>query len=120
MLDERNNIGSFKLVIKNIPENFSDNQLQELLIKNFENKVKDINIIKTVHKYSKNNKICFITIESFDTRKQILDFFSSFELVDPKGLKTKLLILDCLYQTKIKENKDINENTINESILYFN
>ena len=115
MSDESINLSSFKLVIKNIPENFSDNQLQELLNKNFENKIRDIHIIKTVHKYTKNNKIFFITIESFDTRKQILDFFSTFELVDPKGLKTKLAILDCLYQTKLKENNDINDNTINDS-----
>jgi hypothetical protein len=109
-----------RLVIKNIPENFSNEQLNELITKNFENKIKDVNIVKLEHKYhSKNNKICFLTAENLETRKQIFSFFSGFEMVDPKGFKQKLTVVDCLYQNpnqnKVKVVKDVIENTIEQS-----
>jgi hypothetical protein len=111
-----------RLAIKNIPENFSNQQILDLLTKNFENMLKNIDIIKLEHKYNlKNNKICFLTAENLDIRKKVIDFFSVFELVDPKGFKQKLIVVDCLYQNKFKSNKDSIENTIDKSksISYF-
>jgi hypothetical protein len=104
-----------RLVIKNIPEKFVNDQFAELINKNFENKVKDIEIVKLEHKYSKNNKICFVTTDSLDGRKEFMQFFNGFELIDPKGYKQKLTVNDCLHQTKSKAAKDVIENTIDES-----
>jgi hypothetical protein len=108
---------SFRLVIKNIPENLSDEQLLDILSKNFEeNKIRDINIIKLEHKYKmKNNKICYVTVENLEMRKQLFNFFSGFELVDPKGFKQKLAVVDCLYQNKGKSMKDPIENSLEKS-----
>ena len=81
---------SSRLVIKNIPESLSDNKLIEILKKNFEGHIKnDILICKLVKKYSmkKRNKMCYITIDNLETRNKVYDFFSSFELVDPRGFK---------------------------------
>jgi hypothetical protein len=107
---------SCRLVIKNIPENFSNEQMTDLLNKNFENKISNILIIKLDHKFNlKNNKICYLTAENLEVRKAVTSFFSTFELVDPKGFKQKLSVVDCLYQTKTKEVKDPLENTIDTS-----
>jgi RNA recognition motif-containing protein len=106
---------SSRLVIKNIPQNFSDTQIKELITKNFENKIKDITSIKLEHKYSKNNKLCYLTTDNLETRRDIIEFFNGFELIDPKGLKQKLSIIDCLYQNKTKSQKDKIENTIEQS-----
>lgn len=105
---------SSRLVIKNIPEKFPDDQLTELIKKNFENRIKDINILKLDHKYSKNNKLCFLTTDNLDTRRDAIQFFNGFELIDPKGFKQKLTIIDCLNQNKQKNQKDKIENTIEQ------
>jgi hypothetical protein len=111
-------IEQLRLVVKNIPENLSDNQINDLFNKNFEGKFKDLNICCSVHKYSKNSKFCFLTVDSFDVRKKVMDFFSTFEIIDPKGIKIKLIVLDCLYQNRIKENKDNMINSIGDSIFF--
>ena len=104
-----------RLVIKNIPHSLSDNQIKDILKKNFEDRIKDdILICKLEKKYSlkKRNKICFITVDNLKTRNDIFEFFSTFELIDPKGIKQKLTVNDCLYQSKIKAENDPIENTI--------
>ena len=104
-----------RLVIKNIPHSLSDNQIKDILKKNFENRIKDdILICKLEKKYSlkKRNKICFITVDNLKTRNDIFEFFSTFELIDPKEKKQKLTVNDCLYQSKIKAENDPIENTI--------
>ena len=104
-----------RLVIKNIPHSLSDNQIKDILKKNFENRIKDdILICKLEKKYSlkKRNKICFITVDNLKTRNEVYEFFSTFELIDPKGIKQKLTVNDCLYQSKIKAENDPIENTI--------
>jgi RNA recognition motif-containing protein len=111
---------SSRLVIKNIPENFSDDQLIELIKKNFEIRIKNITIIKLEHKYSKNNKLCYLTTDNLDTRREIIQFFNGFELIDPKGFKQKLSIVDCLYQNILKTQKDKILNTIDQSKILFN
>lgn len=88
----------------------------EILNKNFEDKIKDISIEKLEHKYNlKNNKLCFLTVENFELRKKVISFFSTFEMVDPRGFKQKLSVMDCLYQNKPKALKDSAEGTINQS-----
>lgn len=109
---------SSRLVIKNIPENFPDNHLLELINKNFENKIKDINIIKLEHEYSKNNKLCYLTTDNLNTRREVIQYFNGFKVIDPKGFKQKLSIVDCLFQNKSKAQPDKIENTIEQSILY--
>ena len=37
----------------------------------------------------KRNKICYITVDNLETRNKVYEFFSSFELVDPRGFKQK-------------------------------
>ncbi len=110
---------SSRIVLKNIPENFSDEQLKELLNKNFEGKLKDVIINKLEHKYnSKNNKICFVTAENFEIRKKIFAFFSSFEMVDPRGFKQKVNVADCLHQTKAKNLEEKITNTLENCISF--
>ena len=106
---------SSRLVIKNIPESLSDNKLIEILKKNFEGHIKnDILICKLVKKYSmkKRNKICYITVDNLETRNKVYEFFSSFELVDPRGFKQKLTINDAIYQFRQKGIDDPLNNTI--------
>lgn len=109
---------SCRLTLKNIPENFSNEQLLDLLDKKFESKLKDIIITNLEHKYnSKNNKICFVTAENIEMRKKVFNFFASFEMIDPRGFKQKINIVDCLYQNPPKDNiiKDSIEGTIENS-----
>ncbi len=107
-----------RLTLKNIPENFSNEQLLDLLNKKFEDKLKDIVITNLEHKYnSKNNKICFVTAENFEERKKVFSFFTTFEMVDPRGFKQKITVVDCLFQNQVKEKslKDTIEGTIGQS-----
>jgi hypothetical protein len=104
-----------RLVIKNIPNNLNDEEIMDVLKKNFgEHIIDKILVFKLLKKYSlkKRNKICFLTVDNFETRQNIIDFLDTFELVDPKGIKQKLTVNDCLLQNKIKGNEDQIENTI--------
>jgi hypothetical protein len=106
-----------RLVIKNIPNNLNDEQIINIFKKNFgEHIIDKILVFKLLKKYSlkKRNKICFLTVDNFETRQNIIDFLDTFELVDPKGIKQKLTVNDCLLQNKIKGNEDQNENTIED------
>lgn len=106
-----------RLIIKGIPENISDEHFESILNDNFSKFIKEQPlIIKLNKKYStkKKNKICFFTVDSLEARAKIVDFFSSFELIDPKGMKQKLIVNDCLLQTRIKVNMDAMENTIDD------
>ena len=106
---------SSRLVIKNIPDNLSDTKLIEIIKKNFEEHVKnDILICKLEKKYSMKgrNKICFITVDNLKTRNDIFEFFSTFELVDPRGIKQKLTVNDAIYQSRTKPIDDPICNTI--------
>ena len=103
------------LVIKNIQYNLNDEQIINIFKKNFgEHIIDKILVFKLLKKYSlkKRNKICFLTVDNFETRQNIIDFLDTFELVDPKGIKQKLTVNDCLLQNKIKGNEDQIENTI--------
>jgi hypothetical protein len=109
---------SCRLTLKNIPENFSNEQLLDLLDRKFESKLKDVIITNLEHKYnSKNNKICFVTAENLEMRKKVINFFATFEMVDPRGFKQKINIVDCLFQNQSKDNfiKDSIEGTIQNS-----
>ena len=77
-----------RLVIKNIPNNLNDEQIINIFKKNL--------------------------VDNFETRQNIIDFLDTFELVDPKGIKQKLTVNDCLLQNKIKGNEDQIENTIED------
>ena len=106
-----------RLVIKNIPNNLNDEQIINIFKKNFgEHIIDKILVFKLLKKYSlkKRNKICFLTVDNFETRQNIIDFLDTFELVDPKGIKQKLTVNDCLLQNKIKGNEDQIENTIED------
>ena len=106
---------SSRLVIKNIPHNLSDTKLIEIIKKNFEDHVKnDILICKLEKKYSMKgrNKLCYITVDNLETRNKVYEFFSTFELIDPRGIKQKLTVNDAIYQSKTKPIDDPICNTI--------
>ena len=106
---------SCRLAIKNIPESLSDDQILDIFNKTFENHIKDKTIIvKLEKKYSmkRRNKICFCTVDNLETRQKVYDFFATFELIDPKGIKQKLTVADCLLQNRINGIKDDIENSI--------
>ncbi len=105
---------AYRLIIKNIPEKISNEILLETFKKNFENKIFDISINKLKHKYNnyRNRKICLLSAESLNTRKKIIDFFSTNEFVDPKGGKHKFTVVDNLYQIPIVKSNEKVENTI--------
>ncbi len=63
----------------------------------------------------KNKKICFLSTHSLNIRKKIIDFFSNYEFVDPKGLKLKFTVIDSLYQPIYIKNNDKSANTIYSS-----
>lgn len=119
-MSEINSSITCRLVLKNIPENFSNELLLDLLNKNFDNKLKEITITKLEHKYhARNNKLCMLTVDNLENRKKVFDFFKIFEMVDPKGFKQKLTAADCLFQNKFKNSKDIIEGTIHNSKFLF-
>lgn len=110
-------MSKFRLVIKNIPKTLPDSHVKDILSKNFGSNIFDVVISKSLHK-SKNNKICYVSVDSIERRKEIINFFSTFELVDPKGFKQKLNVVDCLYQEDYTNKLDPIENTIDQSKLY--
>lgn len=86
-----------KLIIRNIPDGFPDDKFVEILRKQFENSVNKINIYKHVHKFkNKLNKICFLIVNSEETKQKVYDFFANFELIDQRGLKHKLKVVSTL------------------------
>ena len=98
-----------RLVIKNIPSELSDEQIKKIFLKDFGNSLKeDMLVIKLEKKYNlkKRNKVLFMTVENFEIRQKVIEFIAKFELVDPKGIKQKLTINDCLLQRKLKTSKD--------------
>ena len=111
-----------RLVIKNIPVSLSDDNIKEIFKKNFDEKEikNDMIVIKLEKKYSlkDRNKICLITVDNFETRQKVIDFIGKFELIDPKGIKQKLTINDCLLQKQYKEEEDSVMGTI-ENIEHF-
>jgi len=109
----------YRLIIKNIPDKISNDNIMEVLKKNFENMIFDISINKLKHKYNsmKNKKICFLSTDSLNIRKKIIDFFLNFEFIDPKGLKHKFTIIDSLYQPATLKSQDKANNTIDTSEL---
>ena len=66
----------------------------------------------------KRNKMCYITVDNLETRNKVYEFFSSFELVEPRGFKQKLTINDAIYQFRRKGINDPLYNT-NDSWDHF-
>ena len=105
-----------RIVLKNLPENLSDEVLRDILNKNFEGKFRDLTFCNLEHKYyARNNKLCFVTIKDFETRQKFISFFSKFEIVDPRGMKQKIFVLDALHQNKAKEMDDNVKNSLETS-----
>ena len=111
-----------RLVIKNIPGELSDEKIKEIFTKNFsEDEIKpDMIVINLQKKYSLKgrNKICFITVNNFETRQKLIQFISEFELVSQKGVKQKLTVNDCLFQRNYKIEKDPVNDTL-ENLEHF-
>jgi hypothetical protein len=107
-----------RIGLKNIPENIADEQFLDILNKNFEGKLRDICINKLEHKYyNRNNKICFLTADSLETREKLISFFSKFEIIDPRGLKQKIQLFDGLFQTKTRDQDDNIGKTLETCII---
>lgn len=111
----------FRLIIKNIPSNLSNENFLEILQKNFSDEIeKETLIVKLDKRYSmkKRSKVCFITVKNLMTRQKVYDFFSTFELIDPKGIKQKLTVNDCIvqgnFEAKNLAKSDPVINTIDE------
>ncbi len=111
----------YRLIIKNIPDKISNDNIMEILKKNFEDVIFDISINKLKHKFNnmKNKKICFLSTNSLNIRKKIIDFFYNYEFIDPKGLKFKFTVVDSLYQPPMIKSNDKAENTIYNSKICF-
>lgn len=106
-----------KLIIKNIPSNLSDAQIEDIFKKNFANEIEgECLIVKLDKKYTlkRRSKVCFVTAKTFQIRDKIYEFFSTFELIDPNGIKQKLSVNDCIVQENLYVNnsKDPIENSI--------
>jgi hypothetical protein len=111
----------YRLIIKNIPDKISNESIMDILNKNFEDVIFDISINKLKHKYNnmKNKKYCILSTNSLNIRKKIIDFFYNYEFIDPKGLKYKFMVVDCLYQPPMIKINDKAENTIYTSNNFF-
>lgn len=110
-----------RLVIKNIPSDLDDEEIKQIFLKKFKQDLKEeMMVVKLQKKYNpkKRNKILFMTVENFEVRQKVIEFIASFELVDPKGLKQKMTINDCLLQRKAKDIEDPIQNTL-ESCEHF-
>lgn len=111
---------SIRMIIKNIPGYISDTQIYEILNKNLENQIFDVNISYSSHESDSRskNKLCLITVKSLESRLKVYEFFYDFEVIDSKGFKQKFNVVDCLYQ-KLSTSKgkiiDNIENTIKNS-----
>lgn len=104
----------YRLIIKNIPDKISNDSIMDILKKNFEDVIFDISINKLKHKYNnmKNKKFCFVSTNTLNIRKKIIDFFHNYEFVDPKGLKYKFSVVDSLFQPPMIKSNDKAHNTI--------
>ena len=109
-----------KLFIKNIPDGFADDKLTELLKKQFENLILKIRFYKHEHKFkNKLNKVSYIIIKnSPETKEKLFEFFSTFELVDQRGIKHKLKLVEALvpYEVNSVNVTDKVNNSISNSI----
>jgi hypothetical protein len=92
--------------------------------KKFENQIFDVSIVNLSHKYDqKSQKVCLLTVKSFETRINLYEFFLDYEVIDQKGIKQKLNIVDALYQKTLTSQKDNIvdpiDNTISECNFNF-
>jgi len=86
-----------KLFIRNIPDGFPEDKFYEILKKQFENSIENMNMYKHIHKFkNKLNKVCYFTVRSEETKQKVFDFFANFELIDQRGLKHKLKVITSL------------------------
>jgi len=112
---------TIRMIIKNIPGFISDTQLLDILNKNLENLLFDLNICYSSHQTDSKSKskICLLTVKSLESRLKVYEFFYDFEVIDSKGYKQKFNVVDCIYQ-KLScsrgKNVDPIENTIKDSI----
>lgn len=111
---------SVRMILKNIPGNISENQLFEILSKNLENLIYDISIINTTHQADSRfkTKISLFTVKSLEARLKVYEFFHDFEIIDPRGYKHKMIVIDSLHQkltSSKSKNFDSIESTINDS-----
>ena len=109
-----------KLFIKNIPNNIQDDKFLDILKKNFENTISSATIYKHQHKFNpKNSKICYFTVNSLEAKTKIYEFFSTFDMIDHRGLKHKLKIVDSIYTKPNMKMQDPVNNTITNSNFIF-
>ena len=108
-----------KIYVKNIPDNIPDEKFLEVLKKTFENSISGINIYKHHHKFKqKINKLCYFYVNA-QTKEKVYEFFSSFDMIDQRGMKHKLKVCDSLYNPpKSKIKPDNINNTNSESMIY--
>lgn len=111
---------NLKVFIKQIPDNFPSDKFIEILKKQFENSVSNVNIYKHQHKYKNRlNKVCFLTVDSMETKQRVFEFFSSFDIIDHRGLKHKLKAVDSMYcSSHVKKKNDPLNSTIGNSKLF--
>jgi len=108
---------SSKIYIKNIPDNFPDDKFLEILKKNFETAIFNINIYKHCHKFkSKLNKVCYFYVKSPETKQKVFDFITTFDMIDQRGVKYKLKAVDPLFSSVIQKKTDPINNTIANSM----
>jgi hypothetical protein len=112
---------SIRMIIKSIPGYITDSQIFEILNKNLENQIFDVNVTYSSHQTDARakSKICLFTVKSLESRLKVYEFFYDFEAIDSKGFKQKFNVVDCLYQKVSSKNKcqDPIENTIKNSIF---
>lgn len=109
---------NLKLYIKNIPDGFPDDKFLEILKKQFETSLTNLTLYKHSHKFkNKLNKICFLKVPSPEVKKKVCEFFSTFELIDQRGIKHKLKVVDSLLPSQSYPSSiDKLENTISNRI----
>lgn len=111
-----------RLVIKNIPGFITDKQFFEILQKNLYKIVHEPTLVNASYQPDAKSKakICLVTVFDPESRLKVYEFFVDFELIDQKGLKHKLTIVDCLNQRFSKQkSEDVLNGTIMNSISIF-
>ena len=106
-----------KIYVKNIPDNIPDDKFLDVLKKTFENSISGINIYKHQHKFKqKINKLCHFFVPSQEVKEKVYEFFSTFDMIDQRGMKHKLKVCDSIYNpVRSRARPDPLNNTISES-----
>lgn len=111
-----------KLVIKKIPNKMTEVEIKDILSRCVNGEYFNFQYVKPSHKFDiKNNNICFLSVKNLEARIKLSDFLETYEIINKKGIKQKLILDTCVMQQR-QEETIIDDSKINGTyceILHF-